>query len=77
MLDLSSYFSLYLFDREDINMKTMLKFITDRSIEPSSWAAAAAIVVGVSVLIDNNFWIAVAGIAVGAISIFLRERGLI
>lgn len=58
-------------------MKTMLKFITDRSIEPSSWAAAAAIVVGVSVLIDNNFWIAVAGIAVGAISIFLRERGLI
>jgi hypothetical protein len=54
----------------------MLKFITDRSIEPSSWAAAAAIVVGVSVLVDN-FWIAVAGIAVGAISIFLRERGLI
>ena len=55
----------------------MLKFVTDRSIEPSSWAAAAAIVVGVSVLIDSNFWIAVAGIAVGAISIFLRERGLI
>ena len=54
----------------------MLKFITDRSIEPSSWAAAAAIVVGVSVLVDN-FWIAVAGIAVAAVSIVLRERGLI
>jgi hypothetical protein len=57
-------------------MKTILKFITDRSIEPSSWAAAAAAIVGVSVLIDN-FWIAVAGIAVAAVSIVLRERGLI
>jgi hypothetical protein len=54
----------------------MLKFVTDRSIEPSSWAAAAAAIVGVSVLIDN-FWIAVAGIAVAAVSIVLRERGLI
>ena len=54
----------------------MLKFITDRSIEPSSWVAAAAIVIGVSVLVDN-FWITVAGIAVAGISIFLRERGLI
>ncbi len=76
MLDLSSYFSLYLFDREDINMKTILKWITNRSIEPSSWAAAAAAIVGVSVLIDN-FWVAIAGIAVAAVSIVLRERGLI
>ena len=76
MLNLSSYFSLYLFDREDINMKTILKWITNRSIEPSSWAAAAAAIVGVSVLIDN-FWVAVAGIAVAAVSIVLRERGLI
>ena len=57
-------------------MKTIIKWITNRSIEPSSWAAAAAIVVGVSVLVDN-FLIAIAGIAVGGISIFLRERGLI
>ena len=76
MLDLSSYFSLYLFDREDINMKTMLKFITDRSIELSSWAAGAAALVGVSVLVGNSY-IACAGIAVAAISIVLRERGLI
>ena len=76
MLDLSSYFSLYLFDREDINMKTMLKFITDRSIEPSRWAAGAAALVGVSVLVGNSY-IACAGIAVAAISIVLRERGLI
>jgi len=76
MLDLNSYFSLYLFDREDINMKTILKWITNRSIEPSSWAAAAAAIVGVSVLIDN-FWVAIAGIAVAAVSIVLRERGLI
>ena len=57
-------------------MKTILKWITNRSIEPSSWAAAAAAIVGVSVLIDN-FWVAVAGIAVAAVSIVLRERGLI
>jgi len=53
----------------------MIKWITDRSIEPSSWAAIAAAIVGVSVLVDN-FWIAIAGIAVAAVSVVLRERGL-
>ena len=57
-------------------MKTIIKWITNRSIEPSSWAAAAAAIVGVSVLIDN-LWVAIAGIAVAAVSIVLRERGLI
>ena len=77
-LNLSSYFELYQIGvnrKGTSTMKTILKFITDRSIEPSSWAAAAAIV-GVSVLVDN-FWIAGAGIAVAAVSIVLRERGLI
>ena len=54
----------------------IINWIKDRSIEPSTWAAAAAAIVGVAVLVDN-FWIAVAGIAVAAISIVLRERGLI
>ena len=54
----------------------IMKWITDRSIEPSSWAAASAAIVGAAVLVDN-FWIAVAGIAVAAIAIVLRERGLI
>ena len=78
-LNLSSYFELYQIGvnrKGTSTMKTILKFITDRSIEPSSWAAAAAAIVGVSVLVDN-FWIAVAGIAVAAVSIVLRERGLI
>jgi hypothetical protein len=54
----------------------IIKWITDRSIEPSSWAAAAAAIVGAAVLADN-FWIACAGIAVAVIAIVLRERGLI
>ena len=54
----------------------IINWIKDRSIEPSTWAAAASAIVGVAVLVDN-FWIAVAGIAVAAISIVLRERGLI
>ena len=58
-------------------MKTILKWITNRSIEPSSWAAAGAIIIGVSVLVDSFWWISLIGIAVAAVSILLRERGLI
>ena len=58
-------------------MKTILKFITDRSIEPSSWAAAGAIVIGVSVLVDSFWWISLIGIAVAGMAILIRERGLI
>ena len=58
-------------------MKTILKWVTNRSIEPSSWAATGTIVIGVSVLIDSFWWISLIGIAVAAVSILLRERGLI
>ena len=58
-------------------MKTILKFITDRSIEPSSWAAAGAIVIGVSVLVDRFWWISLIGIAVAGVAILIRERPLI
>tara|TARA_R110000787_G_scaffold87173_1_gene185819 strand:- start:16 stop:192 length:177 start_codon:yes stop_codon:yes gene_type:complete len=58
-------------------MKTILKWITNRSIEPSSWAAAGAIVIGVSVLVDSFWWISLAGIAVAGMAILMRERGLI
>jgi|TARA_R110000824_G_scaffold175652_4_gene354356 hypothetical protein len=58
-------------------MKTILKFITDRSIEPSSWAAAGAIVIGVSVLVDSFWWISLIGIAVAGVAILIRERPLI
>tara|TARA_R110000824_G_scaffold127043_2_gene286970 strand:- start:593 stop:829 length:237 start_codon:yes stop_codon:yes gene_type:complete len=78
MLNLNSYFSLYLFDnRRNANMKTILKWITNRSIEPSSWAAAGTVIVGVSVLIDSFWWISVIGIAVAGMAILIRERGLI
>ena len=58
-------------------MQTILKWITNRSIEPSSWAAAGAIVIGVSVLIDSFWWISLIGIAVAGMAILMRERGLI
>ena len=58
-------------------MKTILKWITNRSIEPSSWAAAGAIVIGVSVLVDGFWWISLIGIAVAGMAILMRERGLI
>ena len=58
-------------------MKTILKFITDRSIEPSSWAAAGAIVIGVSVLVDSFWWISLIGVAVAGVAILIRERPLI
>jgi hypothetical protein len=58
-------------------MKTILKWITNRSIEPSSWAAAGTIVIGVSVLIDSFWWISLIGIAVAGVAILIRERGLI
>ena len=58
-------------------MKTILKWITNRSIEPSSWAAAGTIVIGVSVLIDSFWWISLIGIAVAGVAILIRERPLI
>ena len=73
------YFELYQIGikrKGTSNMKTIVKWIADRSIEPSSWAAGAAALVGVSILVDNSY-ITCAGIAVAAISIVLRERGLI
>ena len=78
MLNLNSYFSLYLnFIKAHNIMKTILKWVTNRSIEPSSWAAAGAIVIGVSVLVDSFWWISLIGIAVAGMAILIRERGLI
>jgi len=45
-------------------------------MEPSSWAAIAIVCLGVAILLDE-FWVTVGGIAVAAIPIVLRERGLI
>jgi hypothetical protein len=52
------------------------KWMMNRVSEPSTWAAGAAVCIGVSVIVDN-FWVAVAGIAVAGIAVILRERGVI
>lgn len=54
----------------------MMKWITNRLMEPSSWAAIAIVCIGVAILLDE-FWVAVGGIALAAIPIVLKERGLI
>jgi len=53
-----------------------MKWMTDRLMEPSSWAAIAVICIGAAVLVDN-FWVAVGGIALCAIPLVLKERGII
>jgi|TARA_R100001244_G_scaffold37426_1_gene34074 hypothetical protein len=54
----------------------IIKWIIHRIMEPSSWAAIAVACIGVAVLLDE-FWVAVGGIALAAIPIVLKERGLI
>jgi hypothetical protein len=54
----------------------MMKWITNRLLEPSSWAAIAVAIIGVAILLDE-FWVAAGGIALAALPIVLRERGII
>jgi hypothetical protein len=54
----------------------MMKWITNRLMEPSSWAAIAVICIGAAVLLDN-FWVAVGGVCLCAIPLVLKERGII
>ena len=54
----------------------ILKWIRDRAIEPSSWAAAGVACVAVGFLIDQ-FWVAVAALVLCSGAIVMRERGLL
>ena len=54
----------------------IFKWICDRAIEPSTWAAGAVACVAVAFLVDN-FWVAVAGLVAAAGAVVLRERGII
>jgi len=63
-------------DRGQGNRMDIAKWMMNRASEPSTWAAGAAVFIGVSVIVDN-FWVAVAGIAVAGIAVILRERGVI
>lgn len=55
---------------------SIVNWVMSRTSEPSTWAAIATVCIGAAVLIDN-FWVAVGGIAVSAIAIVLREKGVI
>jgi hypothetical protein len=50
-----------------------MKYITDRVMEPSSWAALAAVILGVSVFVEMPWLMIVAAIAAAG-ALFLREQ---
>jgi hypothetical protein len=50
-----------------------MKYITDRIMEPSSWAALAAVLLGVSIFIEMPWLMIVAAIAAAG-ALFLREQ---
>lgn len=51
----------------------MKKYIEERVIEPSTWAAVAAAAVGVA-LYTGIDWVLIAGVVAGLAGIFLKER---
>ena len=68
-------------DDDDANHKgvvimQIVKWLRDRALEPSTWAAGAIACIGVAFIL-NNFWIAIAGLVVAAGAFLLREKGLI
>jgi hypothetical protein len=50
-----------------------MKYITDRILEPSTWAGVAVVAVGVSVVMDQT-WIMIIGAIAVAGALFLREQ---
>ena len=53
-----------------------MEWITSRIKEPSSWAAVAAGVIGIGVLISQPI-VTLVGIAIGGLGFFLKEKGVI
>jgi hypothetical protein len=51
----------------------MSTWIQKRVTEPSTWAGAGTVCIGVGVLIGLN-WFSIAGIALGAFSIIMQDR---
>ncbi len=54
----------------------MVKWITDRMKEPSSYAAAGGVLVGIGVLISQPVLIII-GIVGGGLGFVLKEKGII
>jgi|TARA_R110001583_G_scaffold47396_1_gene148496 hypothetical protein len=51
----------------------IFQWVLSRVSEPSSYAAVAALVLGVGVLVDAD-WLAVIAIVVGIVGVVLKER---
>jgi hypothetical protein len=54
----------------------LIHWIIDRFKEPSSYAAAGAIVIGIGVITGQN-WLILLGIVGGVIGFLLKEKGVI
>ena len=50
-----------------------MKYITDRLLEPSTWAGVAVVAVGISVVMGQTWIMIIGAIAVGG-ALFLREQ---
>jgi hypothetical protein len=53
-----------------------MNWIIDRFKEPSSYAAAGAVVIGIGMLTAQN-WLILLGIVGGAVGFILKEKGVI
>jgi hypothetical protein len=53
-----------------------MNWIIDRFTEPSSYAAAGAVVIGIGMLTAQN-WLIMLGIVGGAAGFILKEKGVI
>ena len=53
---------------------TVSEWVMDRAKEPSSWAAGAAILVGVAAFLGQP-WIVAVGVAAAVIAVVVKERG--
>jgi len=54
----------------------IMKWIIDRFKEPSSYAAAGAVVMGIGMLTGQN-WLIMLGIVGGVVGFILKEKGVI
>ena len=54
----------------------LIHWIIDRFKEPSSYAAAGAVVIGIGVITGQN-WLVIIGIVGGAVGFVLKEKGVI
>ena len=50
-----------------------MKYVTDRILEPSTWAGVAIVAVGLAVVLSQT-WIMVIGAIAAAGALFLREK---